>query len=103
MRTVRQQRDILQPSPDTMSSIDGTPIDCPTRNAVTVVNLFQRDASRHHNVFHLGSMFNSSVSVGVERLNQHAATPIRQSGPYESSRIIGAQQSSLNTHASAEE
>jgi hypothetical protein len=82
-----------------MPSTDATSIDCPTRYAVTVVNLLQRDARGHHNVFHLGSVLNSSVRIGVKRLDKHAATPACQSGKHESSRIINAQQSSLDTDA----
>src|SRR5215472_16244249 len=51
--TVRQQRDVFQPRTDTVPSIESTSIDCPTRYAVTVVNLLQRDPRGHHNVFHL--------------------------------------------------
>jgi hypothetical protein len=83
-----------------MPSIESTPIDCPTRYAVTVVNLLKRDARRYHNVFHLGSVLNSSVRIGVKRLDKDAATSACQSGKHESSRILYAQQSSLDTYAS---
>ncbi len=83
-----------------MPSIESTSIDRPTRYAVTVVNLLQRDARSHHNLFHLSSVLNSSVRVGVKRLDKNAATPAGQSGNHESSRIINAQQSGLDTDAS---
>src|SRR5712692_1591849 len=82
-----------------MPSIESTSIDCPTRDAVTVVNLLQRDARGHHNVFHLGSVLNRSVRIGVKRLDKDTATPACQSGQHESSRILHAQQSSLDTDA----
>jgi hypothetical protein len=71
-----------------MPSIESTSIDCPTRYAATVVNLLQRDARGHHNVFHLGSVLNSSLRIGVKRLDEDAATSACQSGKHESSRII---------------
>ena len=83
-----------------MSSIQSTLIDCPTRYAITVVNLLQRDARGHHDVFHLGSVLNSRVRIGVKRLDKDAATPARQAGTHERSRIFNAQQSSLDTNAS---
>jgi len=57
-----------------MPSIESTSIDCPTRYAETVVNLLQRDARGHHNAFHLGSVLNSSIRIGVKRLgpNSHS-------------------------------
>ena len=82
-----------------MPSFESTSIDCPTRYAITVVNLLERDARRHHNVFHLGSVQNSSVRIGVKRLDKDAATPACQSGKRVGSRIIPAQQSSLDTDA----
>jgi len=100
LRTVRQQRDVFQPSADPMPSGECTSIDCPTRYAVPVVNLLQRDARGRHDVFHLGSVPHSSVGSGVKRLDKDAATPARQSGTHESSRIFNAQQSSLDTDAS---
>lgn len=98
--TVWQQRDVFEPSTDTMPSIESTSIDCPTRYAVTVVDLLQRDARRHHNVFHFGSVLNSSVRIGVKRFDKDAATPACQAGKHESSRIFNAQQSCLDTDAS---
>jgi len=44
--SVRQQRDVFESSTDTMSSLESPPIDCPTRDTVTVVNLLQPDARR---------------------------------------------------------
>jgi hypothetical protein len=46
-------------------------------------------------------VLNSSVGIGIKRLDEGAATPSCQSGKHESSRIINAQQSSLNTDAAA--
>ena len=80
-----------------MPAIEGASIDCPARYAVTVVNLLQRDPRGHHNVFHLGSMPNSNVRIGFQWLDKDAATPACQSGKHKSSRIINAQQSSLDT------
>jgi hypothetical protein len=40
-----------------------------------VVDLLQRDARGQHSVFHLGSVLNSSVRIGVKRLDQDATTP----------------------------
>src|SRR5689334_11712285 len=98
-RTVGQQRNVFEPSTDPMPSIESTSIDCPTRYAVTVVNLLHRDARRHHNVFHLRSVLNSSVRLGVKRLDKDTATPPCQSGTHERSRIFDGQQSSLDTDA----
>jgi len=83
-----------------MSSIQPTLIDCPTRHAVTVVNLRQRDARGHHNVLHPGSVLNSRVRIGVKRLDQDASTSTCQAGTHERSRIFNAQQSRLDTDAS---
>ena len=49
--------------------IEAASIDCPTRWAIPVVNLLQRDARGHDNVFHLGSVVHSSVRIGVEWLD----------------------------------
>jgi hypothetical protein len=83
-----------------MPSIEGTPIDRPTRYAITVVDLLQRDARRYHNVFHPGSVLNSRVRISVKWLNKDAATSASQSGKHESLRILNTQQSSLDTDAS---
>ena len=83
-----------------MPSFESTPIDCPACHAVTVVNLFQLDARGHHDVFHCGGLLNSRVRIGVKRLDKDAATPTRQAGTHERSRIFHAQQSSLDTNAS---
>jgi hypothetical protein len=42
--TVRQQRYILESGTDAVPTIESTAIDVPTRYAVTVVNLIERDA-----------------------------------------------------------
>jgi hypothetical protein len=97
---IRQQRDVFKPGSDAMPSIEPASIHRPTRYTITVVNLLQRDAGGHHDVFHPGSVINSSVRIGVERLDKDAATPACQSGMHESSRIVSAQQSSLDTDAS---
>jgi hypothetical protein len=101
--TVRQQRDVFQPSTDTVPCIESPSIDCPTRHAITVVNLLQGDARGHDNVFHLGSVLNGGVRISVKRLDKDAATPACQSGKHESSRIINTQQSSLDTDASGQQ
>jgi len=80
-----------------MPAIEGASIDCPARYAVTVVNLLQRDARGHNNFFHLGSVLDSSVKIGIKRLDKDAATLACQSGKYKGSRIIHTQQSSLDT------
>ncbi len=68
-----------------------------------MVNLLQRDARGHDNVFHLGSVAHSSVRIGVKRLDEDAATPACQSGKHERSRIFTAQQSSLDTDAAGQQ
>jgi hypothetical protein len=83
-----------------MPAIECPAIDCPTRYSVTMVNLLQRNARGHHNIFHRGSMLNSSVRIGVKRLDKHAATSVCQSRKHESSGILSAQQSGLDTNAS---
>jgi hypothetical protein len=98
--TIWQQRDVLQPSTDAMSSVQAASIDCPTRHAVTVVHLRQRDARGEHDVFHPGSVLHGRVRVDVKRLDQDASTPACQAGTHERSRIFNAQQSSLDTDAS---
>jgi hypothetical protein len=45
-------------------------------------------------------MPNSSVGIGVKRLDKNAATPACQAGTHESSCIFNAQQSSLDSDAS---
>ena len=100
LRAIRQQRDVLEASPDTMASIQSTLIDCPTRYAVTVVNLLQSDARGHHNVFHLGRLLNSRLRIGIQRLDKDAPTSACQARTHERSRIFRTQQSSLDTNAS---
>jgi hypothetical protein len=68
-----------------------------------MVNLLQRDARGHENVFHLGRVAQSSVRIGIERLDKNAATPARHSGTHERSRIVTAQQSRLDTNASGQQ
>ena len=86
-----------------MSSIEPAPIDCPTGDIVAVVNLLQRDARRHDDVFHLRSVLNSGVRVGVKRLDEDAPTSACQAGTDEGSRIFNAQQPGLDTNASGEQ
>jgi len=100
LRAVRQQRDVLQPRTDTMSSLQSTSIHCPTGDAVPVVNLLQPDARRHHDVLHRGSVLDSNVRIGVKRLDENTPTSASQTGTHERSRIFNAQQSSLNTNGS---
>jgi len=71
-----------------MSSIQSASIDCPSRDAVTVVNLLQGHARGHDDVFHLGSVLNSSTRIGVKRLDKYAPAPARQATTHESSRIF---------------
>ena len=89
--TIWQQRDVLEPGTDAMASLQSTLIDCPTRDAVTVVNLLQRYARGHHDLFHLGSVLDSRVRIVVKRLDKDTPTPARQAGTDESSRILNAQ------------
>ena len=100
---VRQERDVFQPSTDTVTSVEGASIDCPAWEAIPVVNLLQRDARGHDNVFHLGRVTHRNVSIGIERLDEDAATPAGQSGTHERSRIVSAQQSRLDTNASGQQ
>jgi hypothetical protein len=86
-----------------MSSIERTAIDCPTRYAVTMMNLLQREARGRHNVFHLGSVLDSSLRIGVKRFDKDATTPACESGEHKSSRIICGQQSSLDTDATGQQ
>jgi hypothetical protein len=83
-----------------MSAIECTVIDCPTRYSVTMVNLLQRNARGHHNIFHPVSVLNSSLRIGVKRLDKHAATSVCQSRKHESSGIVNAQQSGFDTNTS---
>jgi hypothetical protein len=53
-----------------------------------VVNLLQRDARGHHNVFHLGSVLNGSLRIGVKRLDKDAAIPACQSASFALSNPI---------------
>jgi hypothetical protein len=68
-----------------------------------VVNLIQRDARGHHDIFHPGSVLNSRIRFGVKRLDQHAPTSARQAGTHESSRIVNAQQAGLDRDASRQQ
>jgi len=99
LRTVRQQGDVFEPGADAMSSLESTSIDCPTRYAISVVNLLQRDTRRRNDVFHPGRVLNSRVRIGVKRLDKDAATPACQSGTHERLRIFARQQSRLDTDA----
>ena len=101
--TVRQQCDVFEPGADAMSSLESTSIDCPTRHAITVVNLLQRDTRGRHDVFHLAGVLNSRVRIGVKRLDKDAATSACQAGTHEGSRTFKVQQSSLDTDASREQ
>ena len=59
-----------------MPSIESTSIDCPTRYAVTVVNLLQRYPCVRKHVLHAGRMLDRLVGVRIERLDQDADAPI---------------------------
>jgi hypothetical protein len=74
-----------------MSSIESASIDSPTRQTVSVVNLFQPDTGGYHNLFHPAGVLNCQVRIGVERLDKHAATPVSQAGNNKGSRILNAQ------------
>ena len=74
-----------------MPSVESTPIDCPTRDAVTVVNLLQSDARGYHDIFHLRGVLNSSGWIGIKRLDEDTATSPGQAGTHERSRIFAAQ------------
>ncbi len=74
-----------------MPSNERASIDSPARWAIAVVNLFQRDARGHDDLFHLGGVVERDVRVGVKRLDQDATTPACQSGTHERSRIFTAQ------------
>ena len=102
-RSIRQLRDVFQSGADAVSSLEPTSIDCPTCYAVPVVDLLQRDPGGRHNVFHLAGALNGRVRIGVERLDEDAATAACQAGTHERSRIFNAQQSSLDTDASREQ
>jgi len=86
-----------------MSSIESTPIDCPTGYVVTVVHLFQRDAGRDYDVFHRGDVLKGGVRIGIKRLEEDAATPGRQSGEHEGAGILHGEQSGLDRDASREQ
>ncbi len=83
-----------------MSSIQGTLIDGPTRDSVTVVHLRERDARGHHDVLHHGRMLNSRVRILVKRLDQDAPTPARQARPHKRLRVFNGEYSSLDGNAS---
>jgi len=84
-------------------SIEAALIDRPTRWAIAVMNLLQRDARGDDNVFHPSSVVQRSVRVGVKRLDEDAATPACQSGTHEHSRIFTCQQSCLDTDAAGQQ
>ena len=79
-----------------MPPIESTSIHRPTRYAVTVVDLLQGNARGHHYLFHLSSVLNRSVRIGIQRFDKNAPAPACQSRKHESPRIINAQQSSLD-------
>src|SRR5690242_12244498 len=93
--SVRQQRHVFEPGADAMSSLERASIDGPARDAITMVDLLQRDTRGCNNVFHPGGVLNSNVGIGVERLDKDAAAAACQAGTHEGSRIFNAQQSSL--------
>ncbi len=86
-----------------MSSLEPTSIDCPTRHAITVVDLLKRDTRGRDNVFHPAGVLNSRVRIGVQRLDKDAATAACQAGTHECPCIFNAQQSSLDTDASRQQ
>ena len=100
---VRQQRDVFHPRADAMPSLEPASIDRPTRYAIPVVNLLQRDARGRHDGFHPGGVPNGIVRIGVQRLDEDAPAAARQAGTHEGSRIFDAHQSSLETDASRQQ
>jgi hypothetical protein len=97
---VRQKRDVFEAGANAMASLECTLVDCPASHAITVVDLVDRDARRHHNVFHFASVLESYTRIVVKGLDQDAATPACQAGNDESVRIFRAQQSSLDPDSS---
>lgn len=69
LSAIGQERDVFQASPNSMPSSQCASIHCPTRYAVAVVNLLQPDSRGNHNVFHFSNVLNSSIGVGIERLD----------------------------------
>jgi hypothetical protein len=101
--SVGQQRHVFEPGADAMSSLERASIDGPARDAITMVDLLQRDTRGCNNVFHPGGVLNSNVGIGVERLDKDAAATACQTGTHERSRIFNAQQSSLDSDASRQQ
>jgi len=96
---VGKQGDVFQAGTNSVPSIECTLIDGPTRDSIPVVNLRERDPRGHHNLFHPGSVLKGNVRIGVQRLDQDATAPVRQSGMHEGARVFNAQQSSLDINA----
>jgi len=69
-------------------SFEATSIDRPTRRAITVVNLLERDARGDNNVFHPSSVAQGIVKISIKRLDQDPPTPGGQPGTHERSRVF---------------
>ncbi len=102
-RSVGEDVNVFQTGANSVASFKSPPIDGPTGNAVAVVYLLQGDSRRKHNVFHGFRVENRCAGVGVERLDQDAATPWRQSGTDEGMRVVNAEESGFDTDASGQE
>lgn len=99
LSSIGKDGDVFQACTDTMPSLERPSIHCPARNALPVMNLLQPDSCGYYYAFHLGSVLESNLRIGIKWFNQHATTPVRQSGTHESARVIDAQQSSFDTDA----
>ena len=102
-RAVGQHRHIFQPCTDPMPSRQGSAIDGPAGHAVSVVNLTQGDARRYHELLHPGCIPGGGLGIEVKRLDQDAATVLRQSGTHEGPGVIEREQASLDLDAAGEE
>src|SRR6476469_7651763 len=82
---IGEERDVFQPRTDTMPFFEPASIHIPTRWAISVVNLLQRDACGRDDVLHLRSVVQRGVYICVERLDEDAPTSTSQSGADERS------------------
>ncbi len=100
---VWQLRHILQPGTDAMASIQSALIDCPTRQAVPVMDLFQGDARGQDYFFHPGRVLESRFAIAIQRLDENAPASLCQARTHESPRIVGAQQPGLDSDPSGQQ
>jgi len=75
----------------------------PRGDAITVVNLVQRDPSIGQHLLHCGRVSYGRAGVCIQGLDQDAHTPGRDSGPHKLMRVIEAQQSGLDPNSSCVE